>query len=43
MDDDEECPDAWHVMEGGEQWCPTCGWCEVCREAPPHCGCRDLG
>jgi hypothetical protein len=44
MDDDEECPDSWHLdEEGGDQWCPTCEWCEVCRVAPPHCECRDLG
>lgn len=43
MDDDEECPDSWHLTEGGEQQCPTCGWCEVCVDCPPFCNCRDIG
>lgn len=31
-DDDYECPDVWHLGYVGDddQWCPTCGCCEVC-------------
>lgn len=41
-DSDDECPDAWHAMEGGEQWCPTCGWCEMHGDYLPHCDCGDV-
>lgn len=39
MDDDEECPNPWHIDYGDEQWCPTCGWCAWCGR---FCDCPDI-